>query len=114
MQGEDDFYNITPLLTSTTNIPNAFSTEYNTGVNVTISTVAKSQTITMDMTQYFQSGDLITISGVTNPINGIPAMNFNNTFPVEELNNSQVQFDVAVAATSTGSVTVNLNWASSY
>lgn len=114
LQGEDDFYNITPLLTSTTNIPNAFSTEYNTGVNVTISTVAKSQTITMDMTQYFQSGDLITISGVTNPINGIPAMNFNNTFPVEELNNSQVQFDVAVAATSTGSVTVNLNWASSY
>lgn len=114
LRGEDYFYNITPLSTTTTVLANAFTTEYNASVVVNITTTVGSPTVILTMPQYFEDGDIITISGVTTNVNGIPAANFNGNFLVESINNTQIEFDVATNATSSGSVPVTMTWASSY
>lgn len=111
----DQFYNITPLQTSTTNIQAAFSTEYNSLVSVSVDTISGSAVITLNITNYFEDNDEITISGVSGgPFNGIPASAFNGVFPVYAISNSQIQITVGAAATSSGAVSVTMTWSSSY
>lgn len=112
---QSNLYNITPLSTDTVNIPNAFTTEYNAGVNVVVNTISGSSVVTLNITNYLNTNDTIQISGVTGgPYNGIPAASFINTFGANVLSGTQIQINTGSLATSTGSVTVNMTWATSY
>ena len=108
------FYNITPLNANTIAIPNAFSTEYNSAVDVPVNFTIRSPIITLEITNYFQDGDLINISGVTGTYFGIPAANINGTFPVTVVSNAAVQINVGIASDGTGQETANMTWAASY
>lgn len=108
------FYNITPLKTETQATPLCFTSEYNTGVDVLVTTVEGSNTVTLTINQYLNSGDQIQISGVSGTINGIPAVEFNKTFNAYVVNNNTIQLSVISPATSSGIVSVNMNWATGY
>jgi hypothetical protein len=110
----DSFYNITPLNVTPIAIPNAFSTEYNSAVDVPVNFTIHSPIITLEITNYFQNGDLINISGVTGTYFGIPAANINGTFPVTVVSNAAVQINVGIASNGTGQDTINMTWAASY
>ena len=107
------FYNITPLQSTSTAIPNSLSTQYITG-SYGITTTIGSSIVTLNIPNYFASGQFITVSGVTGTINGIPASAFNGTFLLTYVNNSQVQIAVASMATSSGEVFTDFTWGASY
>jgi hypothetical protein len=106
------FYNITPLVTSTTTIANAFTTEYVTGTYAVTTTIG-SPIVTISLFNYLNSGDSIQIGSASNTVNGIPAASFNNTFQVNVINN-QIQINTGTNATSSGTATLNFQWATSY
>jgi hypothetical protein len=113
LQGEV-IYNITPLSTDTTAIPNAFTTEYNASVTVEMITTRFSPVVTLIIPNYFTTNDNIQISGVSGTFNGIPGSSMNGTFPVEALSNAAIQLDFGPAATVTGTTSVDMTWASGY
>lgn len=109
------FYNITPLSTNTTNIPNSLSTEYNAGAVVNVTTTNGSSVVTLNINHHFQNNDLLQISGVIGgPYNGIPAGNFNNTYPVLVVDQTHIQINVGALANVSGVVAVTMDWASAY
>jgi hypothetical protein len=111
----DYFYNITPLQTDTTAIPDSLSTEYNASVPVDVQTTAGSRVVTLYITNFFLDNDQIQISGVTGgPYNGIPASAFNGSFNVLSLSNAEIQISLGSAATVTGFVSVTMTWAAGY
>jgi hypothetical protein len=109
-----NFFNITPLQTTTNDEPNCFSTEYNFEYSVVVTTTLGSPLVTLNITQYLNSGDEIQISGVTNPVNGIPAANFNQIFNASVINRDAIQIITGAVATSSGTQTVTMTWATSY
>ncbi len=114
-QNGDFFYNITPLNVTTIPLTNAFTTEYNSTVDVIVGTTNNSINVSLFIENYFEDGDLIKISGVTGgPYNGIPASAFNGTFVVFVVSNTQITINLASRATSTGDVVVNMTWAAQY
>lgn len=114
LKNNSDFFNITPISTATTATPLCFTTEYNTGVNIPVTTVAGSDTVTLSVNQYLNSGDEIQISGVIADINGIPASEFNNTFPTTVIDNNTIQISITTPATSSGTVLASMDWATGY
>lgn len=109
------FYNITPLESTTTPIPNSLSTEYNASVAVNVTTTAGSSVVTLTINHYLNNYDNIQISGVIGgSYNGIPASDFNNTFLCYVPNQTSVQINVGTNATVTGTVSVTMTWATSY
>ena len=111
----DFFYNITPLQTATTNIPNSLSTEYNSAVVVQLQTTAGSPTVNLYINNYFDDNELITISSVVGgPFGGIPAASLEGSFPVQVVNSSEITFTVPTLATATGVFAVTMTWASDY
>lgn len=108
-------YNITPLQNTSTLIPNSLTTEYNSSVAVDVTTVAGSSVVTLTINHYLNNGDNIQISGVAGgPYNGIPASNFNNTFICYANNQTSIRINTGANATASGTVTVNMTWATSY
>jgi len=108
-------YNITPLQNTSTLIPNSLTTEYNSSVAVDVTTVAGSSVVTLTINHYLNNGDNIQISGVAGgPYNGIPASNFNNTFICYANNQTSIRINTGANATATGTVTINMTWATSY
>src|SRR6267154_1286044 len=76
------FYNITPLITSTTAIANALGTVYLTDAGYSVSTTAGSDIATFNIPNFLNPDDTVKISGVTGTIGGISSTNFNGTFTV--------------------------------
>lgn len=111
---DGNMYNITPLLLEAVDIPNSLSTEYNASVNVTVTTTINSPVVTLNIVQYLNSGEQIEISGVSGTINGIDASHFNGTFIATVIDNQTIQIALNELATSSGSVVVNMTWATSY
>lgn len=107
------FFNITPLQVTTNTIASAFSTEYNTGSYI-IATTLGSSVVSIYIPQYLNSNDSIQIGSMVGTINGIPAAAFNNTFSANVINDGQIQINVGIPATSTGTVTETFQWATSY
>lgn len=96
--------NITPL--DTTNIPinDSLSTVYYTDSSYSVSTLSGSTTVTFNIPHFLSIDDQVTISGVTGTIGGISSGDFNNTFSVVGIPNSN-SFQVEVATTATSSAT---------
>jgi hypothetical protein len=109
-----NFYNITPLNTTTIPIPNSFSTEYNASVTVPMQTTIHSPIVTLELPNYFQDFDEIVISGVSGTYAGIPASSINGSFLVNALNNASIQINVGTPATSTGYFALTMTWAAGY
>lgn len=100
-------YNITPLVTSTTPIPNSLATNFTTfGTNaiaVTLDSDVARITYSPLTTITFQEQDLVQIAGVGAAIGGVPAANFNDEFSI--FNVTGTTFDIYVGATATSTAT---------
>ena len=86
-----EFYDITPLRDTNTVAANAFTTT-NGSTNVIVN----------DAGYGAVDGDFVTISGVSGPINGIPAADLNKEFRITYIDSSTYSITVATPATSTG------------
>lgn len=99
------FYNITPLDTTSTPIPDSLSTVYFTDPGYSVTTEAGSSIVTFNIPNYLTPGDSVTISGVTGTIGGIAAASFNNTFTVTgslDSNSFQVMINTPALSDDTG------------
>jgi hypothetical protein len=87
------FYDITPLRNpaGTAVASNAFTT-VNTSTTVTVNATGHGA----------QTGDFVTISGVSGAVNGIPAAALNKEFQITYLNANQYNITVSSPATSSG------------
>lgn len=84
---------VTPIRQTDTNISNAFTTSLTTPTIVTVN----------DPGHGAQTGDFVTISGVSGPVNGIPADSLNAEFQITYLTSSTYTITLASgAATSAG------------
>ena len=95
IQFAGSYYDVTPLKysTSTATLTNPFSTT-NNSTTVTVT----------DTGRNLSTGDLVTFSGVSAAVNGIPAANFNSVqFSVTRVNTNSYTITTASVATSTGS-----------
>jgi hypothetical protein len=96
------FYDVTPVRYNTAVASNAFTTTY----------PATATTVTCNVTAHgAQVGDFVIISGVSGPVNGIPAATLNAEFRVVSVPNSN-QFTITVgsgatSAGTTGAATFN-------
>ena len=86
-----EFYDITPLRDTNTVAANAFTT-----------TNGSTTVIVNDAGYGAVDGDFVTISGVSGPINGIPAADLNKEFRITYIDSSTYSITVATPATSTG------------
>lgn len=96
--------NITPLSTTTISINNSLSTVHYNDSAYTVTTTNGSNIVTFNIPHFLNIDDQVTISGVTGTIGGIPSGNFNNTFSVIGIPNSN-SFQVQVATTATSTAT---------
>ncbi len=111
----DTFYNITPLSLDTTSLPSAFTTEYNHLVSVNMTTTLGSSVVTLAINHFLNNNDQIQISGVTGgPYHGITAVGLNQTFSAFVTNQTSIQINTGVVATSSGVIAVTMTWATSY
>lgn len=98
-------YNITPLVTSTTPIPNSLATNYTTfgtnAISVTIGSNVATVTFSPLTAITFQEQDLVQISGVGSAIGGVPSGDFNTQFSIFNVTSTTFQIVVATDATST-------------
>lgn len=85
------FYDVTPIRSTDTVAANAFTTT-NGLTTVTVN----------DSGHGAITGDFVTISGVSGPVNGIPAADLNKEFRITYISSSTYSITVATAATSTG------------
>jgi hypothetical protein len=85
------FYDITPIRATDTVASNAFTT-VNASTTVTIN----------DSGHGAQTGDFVTISGVSGAVNGISAASLNKEFQITYLNSNQYNIAVGSPATSSG------------
>jgi len=86
-----DFYDVTPLRDTNTVASNAFTT------------VNESTTVIINDPGYNgQTGDFVTISGVSGAVNGIPAAALNLEFRITYIDSSTYSITVASPATSSG------------
>jgi hypothetical protein len=85
------YFDITPLRYSTlTDV-----------VNNPFTTIASSKTITVtDASSNVQTGDVVNISGVISPVDGIPASEFNGQHTVTRVSGTQYTFTTSTAATA--------------
>ena len=83
------YFDITPLrYTTRTNV-----------VNNPFTTVSSSRTITVtDASSNVQTGDIVNISGVVSPVDGIPASEFNGQHTVTRVSGTQYTFTTSTAA----------------
>lgn len=85
------FYDVTPIRDTNTGVTNAFTT------------VNASTTVTVNDTGHgAQTGDFVTISGVSGSVNGIPSSALNKEFQITYLNSNQYNIIVSAPATSSG------------
>lgn len=85
------FYDVTPLSKTSVVASNAFTT-VNTSTTVTVN----------DAGYGGQTGDFVTITGVSGPVNGIPAASLNKEFRITYVSSSTYTITVDTAATSSG------------
>lgn len=98
------FYNITPLVTSTTAIANSLETVYLTDSAYSVTTESGSAIVTFNIPHFLNVGESVQISGVTGTIGGIGFASFNSTFTVLATPDSS-SFQVRVGATASSSAT---------
>ncbi|NIR66342.1 MAG: hypothetical protein GWO10_21870, partial [candidate division Zixibacteria bacterium] len=99
-------YNITPLQTSLIAIANSLDTNYTTLANNPITTTSGSDVAEVSHPGHkLYDGDIIKISGVPGPINGIPASEFNTTHTVynSDRDAGTYQIRTTTFATASGS-----------
>lgn len=98
-------YNITPLVTGTTAIPNSLATNFTTFATDAIAVIDESDVATITYspltTITFQEQDLIQIAGVASAIGGVPAASFNDEFSIFNVTATTFDIYVGTAATST-------------
>lgn len=86
-----NFYDVTPLRDTVTIAANAFTT-----------TNGSTTVVINDTAHGALPGDFVTISGVSGPVNGIPAADLNKEFRITFLTINTYSITVATAATSPG------------
>jgi len=96
--------NITPLQTSSVAVANSLATHYATLANNPITTVNGSTTIKVADTEaaLYMVGDTYTISG-SSTVNGVPSGEINAPHIVRAVGVNLISFNIATAATSSGS-----------
>lgn len=99
-----DFYNITPLVTSTTAIANSLGTVFINDSAYSVTTTSGSAVVTFNIPHFLNPGDSVKITGVSGTIGGIAAASFNTTFVVLSTPTSSI-FQVRVGATASSSAT---------
>jgi hypothetical protein len=88
---DSNFYDVTPLRDTATVASNAFTT-----------TNGSTTVIVNDTAHGAINGDFVTISGVSGPINGIPAADLNKEFRLTYIGGNTYSITVATPATSSG------------
>lgn len=110
-----NLYNITPLVTTTTAIPNSLGTQYGTLGTNPFAVTAGSNVVTVTYSpfwnQVLQRGDIISISGIASPIGGIPAASLNGQHSISNVTATTFQFVSNSPANSTASGGTNANLA---
>lgn len=96
--------NITPINSTLIPINNSLNTVYYTDANYSISVTNGSNIATFNIPHFLNINDQVTISGVSGTIGGIPSTDFNNTFFVIGIPDSN-SFQVEVATTATSTAT---------
>ncbi len=103
----NNIFNITPLETTTTSIPNSLSTNYQIIGTNPIATTINTRTLTLTYSPMvqgiFQIGDVIKISGAVADIGGIPLAEINLTHVVTAVTATTI--DVVVTSTATSTAT---------
>jgi hypothetical protein len=103
-QAADTVKNITPLVVSTTAIPNSLDSYYITLANNPFTTTTGSTVVTVAAVgNLLRDGDVIDLSGTAGAVNGIPDTELNATFKVYNRTANSFQIYVSTAATSPGS-----------
>jgi hypothetical protein len=96
-------YNITPLVTATTSIPNSLSSNYKTIGSNALSSVLGSNVVTLVYSTFtelmFQTGDIISISGAT-AFGGFSTGDLNASHQISSITPTTISFSVSPNATS--------------
>ncbi len=103
------YYNITPLVTSTTAIANSLKTNFGTLANNPIITSTGSNVVTIPITPFsigtFKQGDIITLSGVTGNPGGIANANLTGLFSINTVLPSAILINAKNNVVATSGVT---------
>lgn len=95
--------NITPLVTTTTPIPNSINTNYQTlGSNPATTTISSTDVVITSTAHILQAGDIIELSGFAGALNGIPAVELNATQIIRSTTTNTYTITVTTPATSSG------------
>lgn len=93
-----EFHDVTPIRSVVTGVTNAFTTDGTTTV------------IVNDAGHGAQNNDFVTISNVTGPVNGIPAVDLEGEFQITYIDNDHYSIVSPVTATSSGTPAVDADF----